>query len=171
MGARVRLALIGFMGAGKTTVGRRVAAALGVPFLDADEALVAREGRSIPQLFAEEGEAGFRARERSMLEELFALAEGVVALGGGAIEHEELGSLAVGWEVAYLAVPLDVALARVGGDAGRPILARPDLAEVYARRAARYAALATVQLEASGPPEETVRALVAHLSDPRRCDG
>jgi len=81
------VSLIGFRGAGKTTVGRLVATRLGAPFADADEAIAAAAGASIAEIFSREGEAGFRAREEAALATLLASAAGrsVVSLGGGAV--------------------------------------------------------------------------------------
>lgn len=79
------LALVGFMGAGKSTVGRLVARQLGLTFLDTDEAIEARTGRRIPELFAERGEPGFRAIERELLQELMSQENLVIATGGGLV--------------------------------------------------------------------------------------
>lgn len=155
MGSRsdpVRVVLIGFMGAGKTTVGRLLARRLGGAFVDADDALVAEAQRSIPELFRALGESGFRQLEADVLGRLLTTCDGVVALGGGAVEHDELGELVAAWFVVYLEVPYDVARQRVGSDVGRPMLARPDLQEVYERRVARYRRLADVTIDATNAP-------------------
>lgn len=79
------LALVGFMGAGKSTVGRLVARQLNLGFTDTDELIEARVGRSIPTLFAEEGEAAFRARERDVILDLSQGADRVISTGGGLV--------------------------------------------------------------------------------------
>ena len=82
------LSLTGFMGSGKSTVGRLVADALGCPFLDLDALIEKKAGRSIPEIFAEEGEAGFRALEARLLADTvkrYASATAVLSLGGGAL--------------------------------------------------------------------------------------
>lgn len=85
--------LVGFMGAGKTTVGKRLARRLGWRFIDLDDLIVARQGRSIAEIFADSGEPAFRATEtevlRGLLEELTAHQPAVVALGGGAFVQPE----------------------------------------------------------------------------------
>ena len=79
----VNLALIGFMGTGKTTVGRLVAEQLGFEFLDTDEFIQARTGRTIADIFAKEGESAFRALERQMVQELSSREKTVISTGGG----------------------------------------------------------------------------------------
>ena len=79
------LALIGFMGAGKTTAGEALAARLGWAFLDADREIEREAGRDIPAIFAEDGEPGFRALEERVVERLLTQPNAVIALGGGAV--------------------------------------------------------------------------------------
>lgn len=139
------LVLFGFMGAGKTTVGRCVAARLGVPFTDSDHVIVAEQGRSIRQIFADVGEAAFRAIEHDVIQRLLVEQHGVLALGGGAVMHPGTQDLLREHPLTiHLAVTLEHALARCGDDPGRPMLRRPDLADLYARRTAAYDAVATV---------------------------
>ena len=86
---RPHVALVGLMGAGKTTVGRRAAKLLGRPFVDADEAFIPRYGCTVAETFAAMGEAGFRDREAELLEEVLAVATPLVlATGGGAVVRE-----------------------------------------------------------------------------------
>jgi len=84
---RPHVAIVGLMGAGKTTVGRRLARELGIGFVDSDELVVASAGRSIAEIFALEGESAFRAHEYDAVCRAFAGAPSVVALGGGAVTH------------------------------------------------------------------------------------
>jgi shikimate kinase len=86
----VRIVLTGFMGAGKTTVGRRLAADLGIPFLDLDEVVAERAGCSIRELFERAGEGEFRQRERAELAELLAHDPVVIATGGGTLADPEV---------------------------------------------------------------------------------
>ena len=81
------IVLVGFMGAGKTTVGRLLAAKLGVPFTDSDHVIEARAGRPIPQIFAADGEPAFRQLEHEVIADLLNGEDMVLALGGGAATH------------------------------------------------------------------------------------
>ena len=134
-GPHRRVILTGFMGAGKSTVGRLLAPLLGWRFLDVDTLLSAGAGTTIAQLFTRHGEQGFRAMEAELIAEQLEQAQVVVSLGGGAVEHhqtrarllESIDSL-----VVYLQTPLAVALARCAaqpGSAVRPVLADADVVE------------------------------------------
>jgi shikimate kinase len=81
--------LTGFMGAGKTTVGRIVAGRLGLPFLDLDERVVEADGRPIPEIFSQSGEEAFRCAERDALADLERVPDSVVACGGGVVVRDE----------------------------------------------------------------------------------
>jgi len=144
------IVLVGFMGAGKSTVGRLLAEELGLPFVDADEAIVSAEGRSVPDIFTTDGEEGFRRIEAGRIARLLAGDEVVLALGGGALGTPAVRDAVAGHRVVLLDVPLAEALARVGGDAGRPMLARPDLAELYAGRQQAYRDAASVVVPVAG---------------------
>ncbi len=161
------IVLIGFMGAGKTTVGTLLAARLGLPFADSDHALEQGAGRPIRQIFAEDGEPAFRALEHQTIAGLLDGPPAVLALGGGAPEYPPTKERLVAdpaAQVAYLHVGYDQALDRVGGDAGRPLLARPDLPALYQRRLAVYAEVATLTVRTDGrPPEAICQDLLARL--------
>jgi len=153
------IVLVGFMGAGKTTIGTLLATRLGLPFADSDQVIEQRAGRPVARIFAEDGEPAFRSLEHQVIAELLDGPDMIIALGGGAAEHprtqDKLGaSPAV--QVVYLQVGYDQALARVGPDAGRPMLARPDLAAVYERRRLVYSRLATLTVGTDDRHPETV---------------
>lgn len=154
------LYLVGYMGCGKTTLGPLVARALGCPFVDLDRAIEAEAGRPIPELFATEGEAGFRVREAAMLARLAAGPRQVVATGGGVVLDAANRALlrATGIVVA-LDAPVEELARRVAGS-GRPLAADPGafLAR-YQERRPRYAAFGAM-LEAVGEPEAIARRLV-----------
>ncbi len=131
------------MGSGKTTVGPLVAARLGWKFVDADDVIEAEAGLPITQIFARQGEAAFRERERATIAELAATDNLVLALGGGAIETEATRELLLstpGTILVHLEVELATTLARCGGtEHTRPILAnQANLARRYERRLPLY---------------------------------
>ncbi|HEX4061302.1 MAG TPA: shikimate kinase [Streptosporangiaceae bacterium] len=144
------IVLVGFMGAGKTTVGRRLAAELDLAFIDLDRAIEEGGHRSVKEIFAADGEAAFRTIEHEALARVLAGPSLVLAVGGGAVEHAGSRRLLAAADVVYLQVSYADALARVGGDAGRPMLARPDLAQVYQRRLAGYESVATLIVATGG---------------------
>jgi shikimate kinase len=158
--------VIGFMGAGKSTVGGMVAALMGRPFLDLDHEIERVAGRTIPEMFATVGEAGFRDAERAALAEA-ALRPGiVVACGGGVVtdpaSHE---ILRMSGTVVYLQVSPEEAVARVGFDAsGRPLLRGGDLASASALLHSRerlYEAAADIIIDTAGrEPEEIAKEVV-----------
>ena len=152
------IVLVGFMGAGKTTVGRLLAAELGVPFTDSDHVIEDRAGKPIRQIFADDGEAAFRALEHQVIADLLGGPDIVLAVGGGAVEHALTRKLLAEAPVAYLRVSYAEAHRRVGGDGGRPMLARPDIADVYAGRQAGYAAVATVTVDVDERSPQDIRA-------------
>lgn len=144
------IVLIGFMGAGKTTVGRALAARLGWSFVDTDEVIERAVGIGIPDIFAVYGEPGFRELEARVIGEQLTGEPAVVALGGGAVTTPSVREALAGHQVVLLDISLADALGRIGGDPGRPILARLDLAEVYASRAELYASVASLRVPVAG---------------------
>jgi shikimate kinase/3-dehydroquinate synthase len=136
---------IGFMGAGKSTAARALAAALGVASVDVDAVIEERLGKPIERVFAEDGETAFRAvEERVALELVGARAPAVVALGGGAVTHRRLRDALAGDLVIWLDVDPDLAWHRVEG-AGRPLAGdRREFARLHAEREPIYASLADV---------------------------
>lgn len=162
------IVLVGFMGAGKTTVGRMLADRLGLPFVDSDLVIEARAGRQIREIFADDGEPAFRQLEHDVIAGLLTGNEDIVlALGGGATVHEGTRrSLAASdVPVIYLKVSYAEAMNRVGLDGGRPMLARPDVAQLYAERGPRYAQAATYTVDVDGkPPEDIALEILAGLA-------
>jgi shikimate kinase len=148
------LILVGLPGSGKTTVGRAVAKRLGRSFLDLDDEIECREGQSIAELFATQGEGYFRRRERELTEELTLVGNMIVSPGGGWVtDPEVVGIVRPPSRLVYLKVRPDTALARLGPMRRvRPLLSRPDpLAELErlfeARKAAYEAADHAVDTE------------------------
>ncbi|WP_437911373.1 3-dehydroquinate synthase [Sorangium sp. So ce302] len=167
------LLLTGFMGAGKSTVGRIAAARTGLPFLDLDDAIVQEAGESVPSLFAKRGEAGFRALEAATLRRLLA-ARGprIIALGGGALVDPALRAEALerGCVVALTATPRTIAARTPNGN--RPLLdGAPDrearIRELLAARAPVYAeAHACVVTDGVSPADVAARVLRAYADRP-----
>ena len=162
-----RLLLAGFMGAGKSTVGRIVAERLAVPFIDLDDRVEQRAGASIAQIFETEGEPVFRAFESEALEEIAEEEDVVVACGGGVVLSDENRQLMrdLGC-VVYLAVTPEEVLARVGGADSRPLLAGKG-GEVAARlidaRRVLYESVADITVDTVGTAPEVIAAHVLEM--------
>ena len=124
---RRSIVLVGLMGAGKSTVGRRLAARLGLPFTDADNEIEAAAGMSIPEIFAVHGEEHFRDGERRVIARLLQEGPIVLATGGGAFMNEETrGRIAEQGISIWLKADLDVLMRRVRKRSTRPLLQNPD---------------------------------------------
>ena len=161
------IVLVGFMGAGKTTVGHLLSAALGVPFTDSDLVIEQRAGRPVRQIFAEYGEPAFRALEHETIAGLLRGPDAVLALGGGAACHDATRRVLRGHDVVYLHVSYGQAMLRVGGDAGRPMLHRPGLTDLYGRRLAAYESVATLTVPTDGrDPAAVSQDIIATLGTP-----
>ena len=133
--------LVGFMGAGKTTVGRALARDLEYAFFDLDELIAARTGKSVQEIFAELGEAEFRSLERAAINSCRNMVRSVVALGGGAYVEEENRTMlrAIGTTI-WLDCPIEICLKRISGDKSRPLLGDEDeMKALLAQRRAAYA--------------------------------
>jgi shikimate kinase len=158
--------VVGPPGSGKTVTGLALAALLGVPFHDTDEAIVRQTGRSIADIFVEDGEAAFRALERAEMVRALADERGVVALGGGAPVQPGAGELLEGHTVVFLDVGIADASKRIGFDQSRPLLAVNPRASWVAMMNARrptYETVATVRADTAGRTPEEVAAEVASV--------
>jgi shikimate kinase len=147
-----RVVLVGLPGAGKSTVGAELAKLLAVPFADTDDLVLEMTGRSVPEIFAEDGEGAFREIEAAAIADALLDFDGVLALGGGAVTtdavREELQSAAV--PVALLTAEQAVLLARLAGTGHRPLLSGDTaarLADLAADREPLYAEVATLTVE------------------------
>ena len=153
------VALVGFMGAGKSTVGELLAARLGCPFVDLDAELERAFG-PIPEQLARDGEPAFRAREAAAVRRLCRRPVGVLAPGGGAfMDPESRARLQGAWVTVYLRAPLDTLASRVGGGA-RPLWDER-VAERFAARAATYEQAAHVIDTRGLSPEQVAGRVVA----------
>lgn len=158
------IVLVGFMGAGKSTVGALLAEQLSVPFIDTDEVIERRALASVDTIFDTAGEHAFRALERDVVAQVLAEAAGVVALGGGAVEDAGTMAALGSADVVHLEVDLDEALRRVGGD--RPMLRSTDPELLYERRAELYRTVATHAVATGGlSPADVAGAIIERLSE------
>jgi shikimate kinase len=158
-----KIYLVGFMGAGKSTLARALAARLGWRAEDLDDRIETRERRTIADIFRTEGEAYFRSVERSVLYGLLPLRDTVIATGGGTFADPEnrAAMLADGF-VVWLDLPFDAILARVPTDGRRPLAAdQTSLRHLYLQRRALYQ-LAHLQLEAENLVVEALVERVLH---------
>ena len=153
--AAPNLVLVGPMGAGKSSIGRRLAGRLGLRFVDADRQLEEVTGASVPLIFECEGEAGFRAREAALLAELCAGSGQLIATGGGAVlEPATREVLQARGYVVWLRIGIDQQLRRLARDASRPLLAGGDrrgkLEQLAAARDPLYAGVADLAFDCGG---------------------
>lgn len=161
------LVLVGPMGVGKSTVGQLLAERLGVAYRDTDDDIVAEQGRTIADIFVEEGESAFRALEKQAVHRALAEHEGVLALGGGAILDADTRRLLAGHQVVYLSMDVEEAVKRTGLNAARPLLAvnpRKQWRELMEARRHLYEEVATAVVPTDGrTPEEVTRAALDAL--------
>lgn len=163
------IALVGMMGAGKTTVGRRLAAALDLPFHDADAEIEQAAGTTISDLFARHGEESFRRGEAQVIERLLSGPPIVLATGGGALTTEGTRRLVKERAISvWIRADLDTLVKRATKRPTRPLLATGDAREIIARlletRTPLYAASDIVIDSNAGSHARTVAAIVERLS-------
>lgn len=155
--------LCGFMGCGKSSVGRRAAALMGREFCDLDSYIERKAGMTISEIFAEFGEAGFREREARAVREVAGTPGLIIASGGGTVLaqanveafHEKHGL------IVFLDAPLAALQERLKNDKKRPLLQVPDrervIRELYRKRIPLYRAAADVTVDAGAPPVTVAR--------------
>lgn len=168
------IVLVGMMGVGKSTIGKRLAARLALPFVDADEEIERAAGMSISEIFARFGEASFRDGERRVIARLLEGPRQVIATGGGAFMNEETRQLILTRALAiWLDADIDVLVDRVARRDSRPLLKGKDprtvLTELAATRNPIYA-LAPLHVKSSSTPHEqtvdTILRAIAGASPP-----
>ena len=165
---RKPILLIGMMGCGKSTVGRLLAARMKLPLIDLDEEIARAAGRSIPEIFAEEGDAGFRLRETAALERALAEEDCVIATGGGIVTRaENIRLMREKGTVVWLCRPLEDMIADVRQDT-RPNLAgdkEERMLTLYAQRKRLYEQAAHLSFDNRLPPRESAKALEKLLTE------
>lgn len=163
-----RLVLVGAPGSGKSTVGRLLAERWGEPFSDVDAVIESRVGKSVAEIFADDGEPVFRAFEESTTVELLQV-PGVLALGGGAVLSPAIRAALAEHPVVWLKVTIAHAAGRVGLNEARPLLlgnVRGRLLKLLNERTPLYEAVATVSVDTDGLTPAEVADRVAALAVP-----
>ncbi len=162
------LVLVGLMGAGKSSVGKRLAHRLALPFFDADVEIERAAGASIPDIFAEHGEAAFRDGERRVIARLLEQSPIVLATGGGAFMNEETRArIRRSGLSIWLKAELDVLVRRTARRGNRPLLQADDprivLEKLMAQRYPVYAEADMTVTTGEGPHEDVVERIIAAL--------
>ena len=169
------VALVGLMGAGKTTIGRRLAQALALPFVDADAAIADAAGQSVEEIFVAHGECEFRRGERKVIERLLDEPPHVLATGGGAFINPGTRALMKQKAISiWLKAPLDVLMKRVARRDDRPLLKEDDPRAVMQKlmddRYPIYAEADLIVETGNGPHNAAVSVIIdvlrAHLAKP-----
>ncbi|GHE63240.1 shikimate kinase [Streptomyces spiralis] len=164
MSATPVVVLVGPMGVGKSTVGHLLAGRLGLGYRDTDDDIVTEQGRTVAEIFVDDGEPAFRAIEKQTVRRALAEHDGVLALGGGAILDPDTRELLAGVRVVYLSMDVEEAVKRTGLNAARPLLAvnpRKQWRELMEARRHLYEEVATAVVATDGrTPEEVTQAVL-----------
>ena len=164
------IVLVGLMGAGKTTVGRRLAAALDLPFIDADAEIETAAGSTVEEIFARHGESAFREGERRVISRLLSDGPMVLATGGGAyIDPGTRAAIKEKGTSIWLRADIDVLMRRVGKRNNRPLLKtdnpRRVMEQLIEKRYPIYAEADIIIDSREGPHDYMVRTIIAALAD------
>lgn len=162
--------LVGLPGSGKSTIGRRLARALGVDMLDTDVAIEQQTGRRIADIFATDGETEFRRIEEAAVRAALAEHDGVLSLGGGAVTSPGVRAALAGHTVVFLEISAAEGVRRTGGNTVRPLLAGGDRGEKFralmSQRVPLYRQVSTIRVNTTRRnPGAVVRYIVCRLED------
>ena len=164
------IVLIGMMGVGKSTVGRRVAKELARPFVDSDDEVVARTGRAVTEIFATDGEPAFRAIEEDVMADLLAspTPSVIAAAGGSVLSSTTRTRLRESGTVVWMRAPVDVLVGRTSRGTHRPALAndpRATLTQMETDRESLYSEVADITVDCTAPIVAVVGAIVRSVAD------
>ena len=161
------IVLVGVPGAGKTTVGKLLANNLGIDFFDSDQVIESRAGKSVSDIFTQDGEPAFRKLEHDVIVELLDSNNVVLALGGGSLGNDETRAKVKDATTVWLVAGLAQAVDRVGMNRNRPLLlgnVRGQLADLMAAREPFYKEVAAIAVDTSKlSPSEVVTEIVSEL--------
>ncbi len=162
--------LVGLPGSGKSTIGRRLAKALGVGYVDTDALIEEQTGRTIPEIFATDGEPEFRRIEEAVVRAALAGHDGVVSLGGGAVTSPGVCEALADHTVIYLEIVVREGIRRTGSTSDRPLLNGANRAEKYralmSERTPLYRRVATLRIDTNRRnPGAVVRYITSRLPD------
>ena len=161
------IVLVGVPGAGKTTVGKLLAKNLGIDFFDSDQVIESRAGKSVSDIFTQDGEPAFRKLEHDVIVELLDSNNVVLALGGGSLGNDETRAKVKDTTTVWLVAGLAQAVDRVGMNRNRPLLlgnVRGQLADLMAAREPFYKEVAAIAVDTSNLiPSEVVTEIVSEL--------
>lgn len=162
------IVLCGFMGCGKTTVGKKLSKRLGVPFVDMDHYIEQKAGRKVSEIFAQLGEQAFRDMEYECAKELSKSGGTVIATGGGALTFERnQQALRQNGRIILLNPPLSILRHRLSGDTTRPLLNRPDrdaaMKELYEKRLPIYQRASDIVVSGKGSPNAVCQEILEAL--------
>ena len=164
------IVLIGMMGVGKSTVGRRVAKELSRPFVDSDDEVVARTGRAVTEIFATDGEAAFRDIEAEAMADLLAspVPSVIAAAGGSVLRSSTRDRLRESGTVVWMRAPVDVLVGRTSRGTHRPALAndpRATLTQMETDREALYSEVADITVDCTAPIAAVVGTIVRSVNE------
>lgn len=166
---RKNIVLCGFMGSGKSTIGKLLSRKMGMAFIDLDAYIEKKENKSISQIFADSGEEYFRQLEKNAVKELAYKKSVILAAGGGTLTfRENVDTLRnADNKIILLDLPVEVVSQRLKGDTKRPLLNRPDkeqvIRELYEKRLPLYRSAADIVVNAANSPMQVCMEIMSNL--------